>query len=130
MKQYPDFWHVILGDTSAGAFLAFTAFAMVAALVSILINLSMRDQNSPATPTKVSLAFWFAHNLTRALANLLATPLIIRLLLAANLPPTMMVFLSIGIGAGIDRLAMLLKNMGVLTTNKLAEKVKDKIDQQ
>lgn len=130
MKQYPDFWHILVGNTPIGAFLGYLVLAMIAALASILIDISKRDISSTNTPQKFSLQFWFAHNLLRFVANLLAIPLAIRILSAwENDNPTLMVVLSILIGFGIDILAIAMKNAGILATNKLADKIKDKIDQ-
>lgn len=130
MKRYPDFWHVMLGAASAGVFLGYLTFALIAAIASILYELDSRDVDSPNTPQKLSFRFWLAHNLGRAIGNLLCIPLCIRILLewqSAN--PLLLLLFSIAIGFSADRLFMMLKNMGVFTTQKLADKVKAKVDE-
>jgi len=68
-----------------------------------------------------------AHNLLRIIISFLLIPIAIRALYE-YIPPQWMLFVSIGVGAGSDRLALLFKNIGILTTNKLAAKVADKIN--
>lgn len=130
MEKYPNFWHVILGNAPAGTFLGYLTFAIVAALASIIYNLSKRDVDSPNTPQKLSFLFWVAHNLGRAIGNLLCIPLAIRILLewqSAN--PLLLLVLAIAIGFSIDRLFLMFKDMGVFTTQKLADKVKARVDE-
>lgn len=129
MSKYPDFWHVLLGNASAGTFLGYLTFALIAAFASIVHEVGKRDVNSDSTPKPFSLMFWFAHNLGRSIGNLLCIPLAVRILLewqSAN--PLLLLVLSIAIGFSIDRLFLMLKNLGVFTTQKLADKVKAKID--
>ena len=130
IKKYPDFWQILLGSAPLGAFLGYTTLALIAAIVSILIDISKRNIDSSATPKAFSLKFWFAHNLLRFVANVLAIPLAIRLLLTwESASPALLVFFSILLGFGIDIVAMALKNAGVLATNKLADKIKDRLEQ-
>jgi|GEM_PF-5413299 len=129
MKQHPDFWHVILGSASSGTFLGYLTIAMIAAVASIAYDFSKRDVQSSNTPEKASVVFWFAHNLGRAIGNLLCIPLAIRVLLewqSAN--PLLLLALTIVIGIIVDQLFLLLKNMGVFTTQKLADKAKAWVD--
>jgi ABC-type phosphate/phosphonate transport system permease subunit len=86
-----------------------------------------RDVNSTSTPIKFSYKFMLAHNLLRIIISFLLVPITIRLVYE-YIPNAWMLFVSVGIGAGADRLALLFKNIGVLTTNKLASKVAEKID--
>lgn len=126
LKQYPDFWHVLIGNGSLGTFLAYIVVSFICAFVSVLIEASNRNLSSTNTPVKFSWAFLFASNLPRFVANLLLIPIFIRLLYE-YVDVKYMLFLAIGIGAGVDRLAMLFKNIGVLTSNKLAAGVAQKL---
>lgn len=126
MKKYPDFWHVIIGNGPVGAFLAFTLLAIICAVISIMIEVSNRDPASPATPYNFSWKFMVASNVTRFVANFLLIPIFIRLTYEYA-DPKWMLFISLGIGFGVDRLAMLAKQYGILTTNKLASAIADKI---
>jgi hypothetical protein len=126
VKQYPDFWHIIIGNGSAGAFLAYVFIAFVCAAVSVLIESSNRDIASTNTPVKFSLTFLFAANVKRFVANVLLIPIAVRLVYQ-YVPLEAMILLSTGIGFGVDRLAMMAKNLGILTTNKLAAQVAEKL---
>jgi|SRR5579872_3859375 len=130
IKQYPDFWHVILGNSPAGMFLGYLTFALIAALANIIHEVGKRDVDSNNTPKPFSLLFWFAHNLGRTIGNALCIPLGIRILLewqSAN--ALLLLVFSIAIGFSVDQLFMMLKNLGIFTTQKLADKVKAKVDQ-
>lgn len=126
MNKYPDFWAVVIGPGPIGSFLGFTALAFAAALVSILLELSNRDITSPATPVKISWKFFWIHNLPRFIANFLAIPILIRLSYS-YVGAEVMILAAIGIGAGIDRGALLLKKIGILSNNKYADKIAEKL---
>jgi hypothetical protein len=127
MQQYPDFMSVLLGKGPIGFFLGYVAIAVVCAGISILIEVNNRDINSANTPKDFSYKFMLVHNLLRLIVNILLIPIAIRLIYE-YLPSGWMLIVSIGVGAGVDRLALLFKNLGVLTTNKLASKMAEKID--
>jgi hypothetical protein len=129
VKKYPDFFSVLIGPGGAGFFFGYIVIAFICAFAMILIDASQRDIKSSRTPEKFSLRFWFADNLARFLANLLLIPIAIRLCYE-YVSPTWMLFLSAGIGFGVDGLAMLAKKFGILTTNKLAERMTTKINGQ
>jgi len=126
MNKYPDFWHTVVGSGPVGAFLGFMFIGYICAMVSLLIETNTRDISSANTPVKFSLKFLWAANVKRLIANLLLIPVFIRLTYE-YVDPKWMLFISIGIGAGVDVLAMIFKNIGVLTTNKLAAKVAEKL---
>lgn len=126
MNKYPDFWHTLVGNGPIGSFFGFMVIGYICALVSLLIETSTRDISSANTPVKFSLKFLWAANVKRLIANLLLVPVFIRLTYE-YVDPKWMLFISIGIGAGVDVLAMIFKNIGVLTTNKLAAKVAEKL---
>jgi hypothetical protein len=129
VKKYPDFFSVLIGPGGPGFFLGYIVIAFICAFVMMLIDASQRDVKSSRTPEQFSLRFWFADNLARFFANLLLIPITIRLCYE-YVGPTWMLFLAAGIGFGVDGLAMLAKKFGILTTNKLAERMTTKINQQ
>jgi hypothetical protein len=126
VDKYPDFWHVIAGSGPLGAFLGYIVIAFICADVSLLIEASNRNLSSKNTPVKFSWSFLVAANIPRLIANFLCIPIVIRLCYE-YIDMKWMIFLSIGIGFAVDRLGMLLKNVGVLTSNKLAQGVADKL---
>jgi hypothetical protein len=128
VKKYPDFFSVLIGPGGPGFFFGYVIIAFICAGVIILIDASNRDVTSARTPVKFSLKFWLADNLARVLANLLLIPIAIRLCYE-YVNPTWMLFLSAGIGFGVDGLGLIAKRFGVLTTNKLAERINQKLTQ-
>jgi ethanolamine transporter EutH len=127
MNKYPDFVSVLLGKGPAGLFFGLVTIAIICAIISLLIEVNNRDVNSANTPIKFSYKFMLAHNLLRIIISFLLVPITIRLTYE-YIPNAWMLFVSVGIGAGADRLALLFKNIGILTTNKLASKVADKVN--
>lgn len=126
MKKYPDFWHTLLGGGSLGTFLAYVVIAYICAGVIILAGATRRNVASAATPVKFSLRFLLADNLLRMVANFLLIPIAIRVTYD-RVDSQWAVFVSMGIGFGVDGLALLAKNMGLLTTNFLANKIAAKL---
>jgi hypothetical protein len=128
MDKYPEFWQVILGNGSLGAFLAYLVIAYFAAMASLLFEASKRDIASDNTPKKWSTKFLLASNVFRLLANLLAIPLLIRVEYE-YIDMKWMILLVIAEGILFDRAFMVLKNIGVLASDKFASKIADKISQ-
>lgn len=126
MNKYPDFWHVILGNGSLGAFLAYLVIAYFSAAASLLFEASNRDIASDNTPKKWSTQFLLAANVLRLVANFLAIPLLIRLEYE-YVDMKWMILLVIAEGILIDRAFMFLKNIGVLTSDKFASKIANKV---
>lgn len=126
MQQYPDFWQTLLGNGSLGAFLAYLVIAYFAATASLLFEASNRDIASDNTPKRWSTRFLFAANWLRLLANLLAIPLLIRMEYE-YIDMKWMILIVIAEGILIDRAFMVLKNIGVLATDKFAGKIAAKI---
>lgn len=126
IKQYPDFWSTLLGNGSHGALFGYIVIALVCAGVSVLIEANNRDLSSTNTPVKFSYLFLFAANLKRFIANVLLVLIAVRLIYQ-YIPLEGMLLLSCGIGFGADRLGMLAKNLGLLTTNKLAAGIANKL---
>jgi hypothetical protein len=126
MNKYPDFFSVLVG-TNAGFLCGYIVMAAICAMVIIFIDAAGRDVSSTRTPGKFSIRFWLADNLARVVANLLLIPIAIRLSYE-YVPPVWMLALSCGIGFGVDGLALLAKNYGILTTKKLSEKMNNKLN--
>lgn len=127
MHKYPDFMNTLIGKGPIGLFFALVVIALICALVSLLIEVNSRDINSANTPVKFSYKFMLAHNLLRILISFLLVPIFVRVCYEW-VPMPWVLLVVIGIGAGSDRLALLFKNIGFLTTNKLASRVADKIN--
>lgn len=127
MHKYPDFMSTLIGKGPIGLFCALVVISLICALVSLLIEVNNRDVNSTNTPVKFSYRFMLAHNILRILISFLLVPIFVRVCYEW-VPMPWVLLVVIGIGAGSDRLALLFKNIGVLTTNKLASKVADKIN--
>jgi hypothetical protein len=125
MKKYPDFFSVVIGK-SPGFLLGYIVLAAICALAIIFIDAAGRDVQSARTPVKFSIRFWLADNLARLFANLLLIPIAIRMCYE-YVSPVWMLALSCGIGFGVDGLALIAKNYGILTTKKLAEKMNAKL---
>lgn len=126
MNKYPDFFHVLIGNGTIGAFLAYLVIAYFAAAASLIYEASNRDISSTNTPVKWSWKFLLAANLWRLIANFLAIPLLVRLTYE-YVEGKWMILLSIAFGLLIDRAFMILKNIGVLASDKFAAKIADKV---
>jgi hypothetical protein len=126
MNTYPDFWNTLLGNGSFGAFLAYLVISYFAAIASLLFEASNRDIASDNTPKRWSTKFLLAANIYRLLANLLSIPLLIRLEYQ-YVSMEWMILLVIAQGILIDRAFMVLKNIGVLASDKFASKFAAKI---
>lgn len=125
-EKYPDFWNILIGTGSLGSFLAYLVIAYIAAIMSLLIESNTRDLSSSNTPVKYSYRFLFSANINRLIANLLALPLLIRLGYDW-VDMKWMIGLSIFAGAIVDRAAMLLKNAGILASQKAADRIAGKL---
>lgn len=128
MNKYPDFWNVIIGPGPIGAFLGLIVVAYISAMVSLLLEASNRDIESPNTPIKFSWKFLWAANWKRIFANFLAVPLLIRVSYQ-YVGIEMMILAAIGVGAIIDQAAIYLKKIGVLSSQKSADKITQKLNQ-
>lgn len=128
MNKYPDFWSTLLGNGSLGTFLAYLVISYFAATASLLFEASNRDIASDNTPKKWSTRFLLASNVLRLLANILTIPLLIRLEYQ-YVGMEWMILIVIAQGILIDRAFMVLKNIGVLTSDKFASRFADKISE-
>jgi hypothetical protein len=127
MKKYPDFFSVLIGPGGPGYFFGYIVIAFICAGAIMLYDISTRDAGNLRSPVKFSLHFWLADNVARVLANFILIPIAIRLCYE-YVNPTWMLFLSAGIGFGIDGLGMVAKRFGLLTTSKLAERINEKLN--
>lgn len=129
MKNYPDFWNVLLSKEPRGFFFGFFVLALIAAAALVFIELKTRNADSLRSPEKFSFKFWLTDNIARFVGN----PLLIFLAIRAGIEyisPLWMLFYSMGVGFGSDGLGILAKRMGILTTSKLAEKITEKINEE
>lgn len=126
ITKYPDFWTVLLGNGPLGAFLAYLVIAYFAAAASLIHEAGNRDISSDNTPKKWSWGYLYAANVFRLIANFLSLPLLIRLVYE-YIDMKWMILLAIASGILIDRAFMILKNIGVLASDKYASKFAEKI---
>lgn len=128
MNKYPNFWSVLLGDDPVGFFLGYTALAYISAVGIILVMASQKYRDVPSTPEKWSWKYFLANNFGNFAACLFIVPIFIRVLIEFIDDPRWMLLLSIGIGFGFYKLAKLANNFGIWTTDKLSERIADKIN--
>lgn len=125
-EKYPDFFHYLLGDVPIGALYAFIIWALIAATISLLVNVINRDPASAATPVKTNWKFMLLDNLLRLIVNVLAIPVFIRVaLLFFDLK--YMFVVAIVIGVCVDRLALRLKNLGLLAGDRFTKNLLNKL---
>jgi hypothetical protein len=126
VKKYHDFFSVLIGPGGPGFFLGYIVVAYICATAIVIADITMRDPNSQRTPTNFSFKFFLVDNALRILANILLIPIFVRVCLEymSGFP---MLLMAIGIGFGIEGLALLGKRLGLLTTQKLSEWFGDKL---
>lgn len=127
MEKYPNFWSVLLGNDPVGFFLGYMAIAYVSSFAMILVMASQKYKSVPGSPDKWSWKYFWGNNGGNFLACLFLVPLFIRVLVEFIKEPRWMLLLSIGIGLGFYRLAKLANQYGVWTTDKISEKIAEKI---
>jgi hypothetical protein len=126
MKKYPDFWHILIGNSSPGTFWGLVVIAYICAGVIVLVEASNRDISSSATPIKFSWRFLLADNLLRFITSILLIPIAVRATYE-RVGGEWALFMAMGVGFGVDSLALLAKNMGLLTTKWLSNKMVAKL---
>lgn len=126
MKKYPEFYSVLVG-AHPGHLLGYIVLAFICAGAIVLYDISQRDPASARSPQRLSFRFWLADNLARVLANFLLIPIFIRIEYE-YVEGVWMLILACGTGFGVDYLGMLAKKYGLLTTNKLASRITEKIE--
>lgn len=127
MNKYPDFSSFLIGKGPLGLFLGCVFVCYLCALISMLYDLANRDVASANTPVKTSWKFFSINNLLRIVVNILLIPVFIRVVYVYVDNMILLFIVCAGIGAGVDQLALIFKKMGVLTTNKLSQKIADKL---
>lgn len=130
MKKYPDFWHVLIGNQPPGFFFGYLAVSVMAAFAMILIMATMKYKAVEDSPDKWSWKYFIANNWGNFVASLLVLPIFIRLVLIWVTTPDYMVAISAGLGFGFYKLAKLANNVGLWTTDKLSERIAEKIKTQ
>lgn len=127
MNKYPDFWSVLLGNGHHGLLFGFIVMAFICAFGTILIMAANKYKGAEGTPTVWSWKYFFANNLGIFGANFFLIPITIRLIYQ-YIDPTWMLLVSCGLGFGFLALAKIATNFGLLTTNKLSQRIADKIN--
>ena len=122
MEKYPDFWSVVIGPGPLGVYLGLIVVALITAAASLLVESSTRKVISANSPIKFSWHFLLTANSKRIIANFLAVPVLIRILYP-RLTPELMVLAAVGVGAIIDRTALWLRDLGVLSNKKAAARI-------
>lgn len=110
MKQNQnEFFAIIMGTMSTGAFLAYFFLSLFGIIVGLLLHSTTRDVKSFTTPVQFSWAFLLSDNVKRIIASLCCTLIAIRFtpeLLQVELKP----WVALLIGLGIDYIVGLIKD--------------------
>lgn len=129
MNKYPDFWSVLIGNGPSGFFFGYVVLSMLSAIGIMLVLAAQKYKKNEATPAHFSYRYFIVNNLMNIIAGLFLVPLFVRLVYE-YVPPPVMIFVCIGIGFGFHRLAKIANKFGLLTTDKLSEKIATKIKQE
>lgn len=111
MKQ--QFLQNFLGTTDVAYFTSALVFALLGALISLLIQTSNRDKNSMRTPYKFSWGFMIADNWQRVLLNILLILITVRFCQELT-GKKLSLFVALTIGITYDKILELLRNFCVL----------------
>lgn len=128
MKKYPHFFNVLVGN-DPGSFFGFTAISVLAAFGIIFIMASQKYKTVIDSPEKWSWRYFLSNNAGNFLASLFVLPIFIRVVLEFITDAKWMLLVSVGLGFGFYRLAKLANDYGIWTTDKISEKIADKIKQ-
>lgn len=129
MDKYPDFWSVLFGSGPRGFFFGYVVLAIISAIGIILIMASQKYKVIPGTPEKWSWKYFFANNAGNFGASLFVLPIFVRVLIEFVSDPRWMLLISIGLGFGFYKLAKIANDAGIWTTDKISEKIAEKIKQ-
>lgn len=129
MKKYPDFWNVLFGTGPRGLFFGYVVIAVISAIGVILWMASQKYKGIENSPQKWSWKYFFMNNAGNFGASLFVLPIFVRVLIEFVSDPKWMILLSIGIGFGFYKLAKIANDVGIWTTDKVSEKIADKIKQ-
>lgn len=127
MTKYPDFWKTLLGPLPPGFFLGYMAIAVFAAFGTILYMATQKYKNLDGTPAQWSWRYFIVNNSGNFIASLVVLPVFVRGLIEIKGLQNFMVLVSIGLGLGFYKLAKLANNIGIWTTDKVSEKIAEKI---
>ncbi len=122
MEKYPDFWSIVIGPGPLGVYLGLIVVALITAAVSLLVESSTRKVISADSPIKFSWHFLLTANGKRIIANFLAVPVLIRIIYPM-VTPELMILAAAGVGAIIDRTALWLRDLGILSNKKAANRL-------
>lgn len=129
MKNYPDFWSVLLGNGPRGFFFGYLVLGLIAATVMLCILAVGRDKESPATPVKWSWKFYIVNNILRILSTVLLIYIFVRVAYE-YVDGIWMIIFCIGLGFGFPKLAHIAKKWGVLTTSRLSDRITEVLNQK
>lgn len=127
MNKYPDFWSVLLGAGPHGFFFGYFALGIICMATMVCVLAMTRDRNSNNTPKEWSWKFFWVNNSIRFLVGILLMYVFVRLAYQ-YLPVSYMLIATIGLGFGFMYLAQLAKNIGLWTTSKASEAIKNAIE--
>lgn len=99
----------LIGSLTFDQFFAAFLFAVIGLALSLLIQANNRDIKAPSTPVQFSYKFLIADNWRRILLSFLLIVVTIRFFKEIT-GKDLSMFLSLGIGFGLDKIAELLKN--------------------
>lgn len=108
-----EFLQLVLGTQDWPMYFAEWFFALIGVLLSLLLATTKRNPNSPTSPVHFSWTYMIADNAKRVLTSLILIFLFLRFsneLLGINIS----LFLALGIGLGLDKLAGYLKSKNIL----------------
>lgn len=129
MNKYPDFWSVLLGNGPHGFFFGYVVVSLIAAIGAILIAATQKYKNVDGTPDEWSWHYFWANNSGNLIAGLFILPVFVRLIYQ-YIDAGWMLAVSVGLGFGFFGLAKLANNFGIWTTDKLSERIANKIKDQ
>jgi hypothetical protein len=129
MKNYPDFWSVLLGNGPHGFFFGYLTMGFIAAAAMMCVLVAGRDKESSSTPRQWSWQFFWVNNVLRIVATALLLFLFVRIAYE-YVDGIWMIIFSIGLGFGFPKLAHIAKKWGLLTTDRLSDRVTEILNQK
>lgn len=130
MNKYPNFWNVLFGTGERGLFFGYVVIAIISAVGIILVMASQKYKSTPESPEKWSWKYFFVNNAGNFGASLFVLPIFVRVIIEFISDPKWMLLVSVGIGFGFYKLAKIANDAGILTTNRLSQKIAEKINQE
>lgn len=126
MNKYPDFWSVLLGSGNHGFFFGYVVLSLISSIGMILVMAAQKYKSVPESPDKWSWKYFWGNNLGNFIAGFFLLPIFVRLIYQ-YIDSGWMLAISIGLGFGFTGLAKIANNFGIWTTDKLSEKISNKI---